>query len=240
MALVLKVPHVDDLLSRYVAGESENKLAREVGIDRGAFRRRMLAAGITPRNQSEAETLKWAGMIGPERAAQVAAAQIARRGQRDTIATKETRAKSNERTLIRATPVELALVDRLRHNGLHITPQKAIGVYNIDVALESPRIAVEIFGGNFHASGSHAAAFHERVKYLLNCGWSVVIVWVDARRYPLSIACDDYIIALAQSLGGNPPTRGQYRVILGNGDAAPIRKNYFNTPADIERLTGGN
>lgn len=107
--------------------------------------------------------------------------------------------------------------------GVETTLQKAIGPYNADLAAYP--VAVEIFGGNWHARGRHAARFPDRVRYFLDQGWNLVIVWVlDRRRWqsaiPLTPAAADYIASFVQLTRRDPSTRGQYRVIWGDGKEA--------------------
>lgn len=240
MPAKIEVPNIDNLLKRYVAGESENELAREAGINRWTFRSRLLAAGITPRNQSQSETLKWASMTPAQRERQTAAAHKATKGRKASVLERIKRALTVEKKTIHTSPVEIELAQRLRDRGVNITPQKAVHMYNVDIAVNAPPIAVEVYGGHFHASGSHATRHHKRTKYLLDRGWSVLIVWIHARNYPLGVGCDDYIVSMIDELRRNPSTGSQYRVILGNGKLAPISKSYFNTPADIKRLGRGH
>ena len=236
MPTKIEIPNLNDLLQRYIAGESENKLAREAGVNRWTFRQRLLAAHIDPRTQPEAERFKWARMTPAERERQISAAHAAVRGRILSFREKHAQALGKEKALCNTAPIETELATTLRTRGLCITQQKTIGIYNVDVAIDVPPIAVEIFGGSWHCYGGHLARFHKRVKYILNEGWHVVIIWLDARRYPLGKGAIEYLLSLRQELSGNPPSRRQYRVILGNGQLAPIRKSYLNTPADIERL----
>ena len=41
---------------------------------------------------------------------------------------------------------------QLQEYGFKVTPQKAIGVYNVDLAIESRSVAVEVFGGTIVAA----------------------------------------------------------------------------------------
>lgn len=238
MTRIIEIPNLDNLIKRYIAGESENKLSSEAGINRTTFRRNLLVAGVTPRNQSQSEALKWASMTAEQRKRQVSAAHAAAKGRKCTVAERIARSKTVELRQLHISPVEIELAKRLRDTGLDISTQKSVYMYNVDIAINTPPIAVEIYGGGFHASGNHAARHHKRTKKLLDLGWSVLIVWIDARRYPLSVGCDNYIISFIDELRRNPSPRGQYRVILGNGQPAPAASNYFNAPADIKRLSG--
>lgn len=239
MSRKIDVPNLDHLLKRYIAGEPEQKLAREAGINRWTFRQRILEAGIIPRNLSDSMYIRWAEATPEQRNAMLNNAHASTRGRVVTDQEKVLRAQSIEAALCRSVPTERFLADALQTHGLTPTLQKAIWIYNIDVALDIDRVAVEIFGGQWHTSGDHARRFHKRTKYLLDSGWHVVIIWVDGRHYPLGAGAIDYVVTFVKELRSHPPASSQYRVILGDGQLAPIAQRYFNSPTDIERLGGG-
>jgi very-short-patch-repair endonuclease len=236
MPAKIEIPNADDLIRRYEAGESANKLSGEFDVSRSVVNRVLRENDVHIRGRSEAERLKWSRMSAERRRNQVAAAHEAARGREVSWAEKCKRALTNERNLTRAVPLESQLAKKLRKSGLNVTQQKAVGAYNIDVAINAPPVAVEIFGGGWHTSAEHAKRHFERTKYLFDCGWHVLIIWVDARRYPFGRGAYDYIISLTERFRSNPPARCEYRVILGNGEAAPAESSYLNSPADIERL----
>lgn len=236
MPAKLKITNTDDICRRYIAGESEQKIAKDFGFDRQVIQRVLRENGIPRRSMSAAQQIKNARMSPEDRARQTAAAHEAAKGRKATLQERIQRAQTIEQRQLHTTPAETQLAIRLSAL-FDVTQQKAVGKYNIDIALNEPPVAVELFGGSWHQSGNHIARFHERVKYLLNSGWSVLIVWVDGLRYPLSVGCDKYVIRFANELRGNPSAISQYRVILGNGDTAPVAKRYLNTPADIERFS---
>lgn len=235
MARKIEIPNLDNLLERYVAGESELKLSCEVGINRWTFRQRLIKAGIPPRGQSETERLKWARMSPDQRERQVRAAHEATRGIRIPVESKVKKALTIERIRSHATPVEDFLARALSKR-FTVTQQKAIWIYNVDVAVHESSVAVEIFGGHWHSSGHHLGRFEERTKYILNHGWNMIIVWVDGRRYPLGRGGMSEIIKFAEACSSDPSPIGKYRVILGNGNDAPILDSNFNSPSVIERL----
>jgi len=237
MPAKIEIPNVNDIVSRYVAGESENKLALEIGVSRQVVRNALIKSGVHIRNQSESETIKWAGMSDAQRAEQVRAAHIAGKGRVVSIVERVARAIANQFRTDNISIAETILTAHLTSRGIVAIQQKAVHIYNIDISIEKPRVAVEIFGGGWHSSGDHAARFFERTKYLLDNGWNVIIVWVDGLKYPLDVACADYIITAMKEFSRNKSERGQYRVILGNGQLAPACKSKFNSPADVERLT---
>jgi hypothetical protein len=107
----------------------------------------------------------------------------------------------------------------LQERGFSVTPQKAIGIYNVDIAVNGTPVIVEIFGGGWHCSGHHLARHRERFDYLLNSGYFPIIVWVNGTRSPLESGAADYIIACIQDIRGTKPVWSKEKMIRGNGDA---------------------
>ncbi len=239
MSRRIELPDLDHLLQCYVTGEPEQKLALESGVSRALFRRRLIEHGITPRNVSDSMFIRWRKATPEQRQQMVAAAHVASKGRHVTERELLLHSATNERNLLGAVPIEYELSAQLIAAGLHVTQQKAVGVYNVDVAINEPPVAVEIFGGGWHASGRHAIRFLKRTEYLLDHSWSVVIVWIDSRRYPLGVGCVDYLVALSNTLRNHPTPLREYRVILGDGTPAPVAQSHFNTESVIERLGCG-
>lgn len=236
----IEIPNLDDLLRRYIAGETEQKLAAECGVSRSAFRLRLIEANITPRNVSDTMYIRWQTADERLRSAMLNNAHASTRGKTVTEDKLINRAIGCERKSPNVAHAESVLADWLRERGLNVIPQKAIGKYNVDLAVQVPPIAVELFGGGWHAYGSHRERFAPRVEHILNAGWAMVIIWLDARRYPLSVACADYIVTLTQEISRQESPRCQYRVILGDGQPAPAIESKLNTPAFVERLCNGS
>ena len=232
----MDIPDLDTIIARYIAGETEQSLALEFNLARTVMRRRLLEAGIKPRTISDTMLTRWANVTPEQREAMLGPAHKAVTGRPQTIEFLQRCALGRERTKKAATPVETTLANWLRDYGLNITQQKAIGIYNIDVAVNEPPVAIEIFGGNFHSSGRHAARFHERYKYILDSGWSVLIIWIDAKRYPLTIYCANQAFNLCEHIGPLPSNSREYWVIRGDGYFLTASEKYFNSPADKERL----
>lgn len=234
MANIIKIPNLDDLLRRYQVGESELKLSREFGVSRDVIRKRLLDAGIIPRNGSQANIVSMSQMSFAERQARTAASHIATRGRHQTIAERERRARTHEALRLGISTIEIIFGEMLTAKGIVFTPQKAIGVYNVDIAVKTPRIAIEIFGGNWHTTDKHSLLHHKRIPYILNRGWSVVMIWVNARNYPLTLGARDYIVTLAQRLALHKPLRGEYHVIRGTGEDVSILSSNFNCLSPVE------
>lgn len=236
----IDIPELPDILTRYIAGESEQSLSLEFGLSRTVLRRRIIEAGITPRTISDTMKMRWKSASSDQRARMLNPAHNATKGITPTQARMAKAALTRQINKSRDSVVERYLIAMLQERGISVIPQLAVGIYNIDIAINESSIAVEIFGGGWHASGKHAARFFERNKYILNQGWSLIIVWLDARHYPLGVGCADYIVARIEELRLNPSLVSQYWVIRGNGNLAPISDKNFNTPAVIKRLRGSN
>jgi very-short-patch-repair endonuclease len=222
-------PNLTDMLRRYVTGESENRLAQELQISRSTFRTRLLRNGIQPRSQSESESAKWSRMTARQRRRQVKAAHDAIRGKPISRARALANAIGRER-IAKISSLEKQLIKLLP---LKIVPQKAFGPYNLDIAIEEFSIAVELFGGGWHNYGRHKARFEKRLKYLLDRGWSVLFIWVDKRKYPVTPVTAEQIIAFVEHCRRNPAPLGQYRMIRADGKVPPPSFNFNKSPAEL-------
>jgi very-short-patch-repair endonuclease len=154
-------------------------------------------------------------MTPEQRAAQAASAHDAVRGMKRTDADLCKRALGKEQSakLYRA---ERALQDWLTERGLVTTPQKAVGKYNIDLAAFP--VAVELFGGGWHAHGRHRARLDERTRYLFDEGWHLYIIWTHSRSHPLLPEIADDIVSFSQIASCDPSARREYRVVWGDGE----------------------
>lgn len=227
---------IEEIAARYLRGESPNKLASAFGVARKTITDRLAEHGIELRGHSDWYDLWWNSLTGEERAAHVAPAHEANRGTKRSRETLIKIAHAREQNLSHVSPAENELAEMLRAKGYTVTQQKALGVYNVDIAIHAPSITVEIFGGQWHAYGHHRRRHMERIPHLFNWGWHVVIVWAGGVTEPLSLSCANYIHSLAKKLSREPSFPRQYRVIWGNGKLAPIASSYLNTPAVVEAL----
>jgi len=234
----INVTNRSELLTRYCNGESEKSLSAEAGVNRDVFRRWLKEAGISPRNRSDGMIARWAIANREERIALLTKAHAAIRGRKISREAKLKHAITVEKRWESfASAAENVLASNLAALGYTLVQQKAIDIYNIDIALNEFPLAVEVFGGGWHAQGFHKRRFHERIKQIFDSGWNVIIVWVDGRRFPLTADCANYIHAFVQQSSVHPSVSREYRVIFGNGELAPISELYLNTPADIERFS---
>lgn len=204
---------VDELVRRYVAGESEKALAEAFGVGRTAVRLRLQKAGVERRNRSAAMSTRMSRTDPDERARLAAAAHEARRGQKESPELKLKRAAAREGKIDgNVSPAEILLLEDLRGRDLDVIPQKAVGPYNIDVATGT--VAVEILGGTWHRAKRHG----ERLRYILDAGWDVIYIWVDGIKFPLGPGAGDYVVSHLQFRERAPSEPRCYRVIRGTGE----------------------
>lgn len=214
VARKLTPAEVDDLISRYRLGESQNQLATAFGISQASVSRWVKKRGATI-SRSEAETRKWAAMLPEQRTAQVSSAHAAVRGMTRTVSDLERRALGKQRTEAHATDEERAIARHLNGLGIDTIAQQAVGKYNLDIGMEP--VAVELFGGAWHMHGEHWTRLPQRVKDIADAGWNLLIAWTHA-VHPLDVAvvAEDAAAYLEVSRR-DPSFRRQYRVIWGDG-----------------------
>jgi transposase len=215
------------LARRYASGESTDQIAADLGVSGSAVARTLRRSGYEFRPMDERTRLAWRSMT-PER--RRLASENRRRGQ---LGRKMSAASLHQRALAREgrflpannSPAEATLRQWLDDAGINPVINKAIGPYNADLGAHP--VAVEVFGGNHHGSGAHARSFPKRCRYILDSGWSLVIVWV-CRFFPLTMASIDYLVPFIETARRDETGGGQYRVIGGNGQPLASRDGDFD------------
>ena len=205
---------VDKIIQEYRSGVSENALSKIYGVSRSVIRKRLIDNGVMRRNQSMSETVKWARMTPAQRRHQTRAAHDAATGRKRSVNERIEGALSRERIGKLRWRFEPVVYDALLQQGEMIIKQMAIGTYNCDFGLPNSHIIVEVFGGNWHLYGKKRAANERRIKYFLDCGWSVLCIIFSGNR---EFIAKEFITSL-DMLRSNPSNPRQYRVIWCNGD----------------------
>lgn len=201
-----------DLVQRYIDGESVKGLAESLGVSREWVTGTLTRLGVQTRGRSEAMYTRMARTSPEERSRLAAAAHDAIRGTTPSDATVEAAARRRERKGFgKRSPAELELSKMLRAQGLDVIHEKAVGRYNVDLATGS--IAVEILGGSWHRTKRHG----KRLRYLLDRGWDVIYIWIDSIYHPLSPGAAEYVVTHLQFRERNPSVPRCYRVIRGAG-----------------------
>jgi len=206
--------NVGALISAYGHGASVAELARRFEVSRHLVVERLADNGIVPRSRSESSTIRWSQMGEGQRKAQGAGAHEAVRGRGRLERERRFRALTREWKYRQNRP-ERALTAALHALGLAPHPERAVGRYNVDIAV--PPVAVEIFGGRFHSAPHHTRRLRERLEYLFDQGWALYIVWdlAEAPLAPAQIAQD--VAAYVQVCRSEPPGGRRYRVVRGDG-----------------------
>lgn len=211
MTLYIDIPNLDDLVQRYLDGESALKLSKEAGVCDRAFRNRLTARGIAIRSKNS---------YPPH----VAEAHAARRGKRDGAEVMHKRALSRERLGCGTSHREDEFAALLSARGVPFTRQKAIGRYNVDFALTEVPLAVEVSAGG--GNSRRQARAKERTEYLLNVGWYVLQMEISGKADRISDEAIDRVVAAACILRANPSAPREHRMIRADGkDVARRRRN---------------
>ena len=212
---------IDEIKKRYLSGESENSIAKSFKVSRTKMRKTFIENNIKTRDNATANRIMMATRTTEENRRNSANAHAAVRGVPQTKEHRHKIAKTREAHPFMVAPSEIILADELRKRNIAVIPQKAIGSYNVDVAITESRIAVEIFGGCWHSFGSHARRFRKRTDYILNHGYAVVIIWVN-RDYPLSKGAIEYLVTLNNKISTEKTLRSQEHVLRGDGNPSGI------------------
>lgn len=203
------------VISFYQSGNSENATAKRFGVSRNVVRRILTAHSIPIRSRSAAESLKWSRMTPSERAKQVSAAHAASKGREVTIRERKLRAKVREERMTHQGAGELFVYAALVDAGYSPIRQKAVGIYNCDMTVDS--VAVEVWGGGYHFFGEHAARNEERTRYLFDRGFHVIAI-TTLNRIPITQETTDCVVRFIEAARRDPAMVRQYRVIRGAGE----------------------
>lgn len=215
MAHKLTLPNFDDIIERYRAGESANALADELGIARKTLKSHLLDAGVEVRGRAGSVAAKMSTLSDTERAAWLArleAGPAALRGTDYSDARLRSHAAGRAGHERWITAEERLLAEWLPGDVVH---QPAVGRYNADLML-SGTVAVEVQRSDHTSYHRTRWAFLQRLDYILDLGQAVaVILWNTTVVLHPIVATE--LIAFAEITGRNPSSRGQYRVIWGDG-----------------------
>jgi very-short-patch-repair endonuclease len=225
------------IVSMYAKGIGAKTIAATIGVSAPVVINRLDKAGIALRNRREGMLARMSRSTPQERHRLASAAHDSVRGKSHTEEHRCKIAATRESHGIGISHEERCLATMLADRGLHFIKQKAAGRYNIDIAIDEGSVAVEVFGGYWHARGDHAARHRKRCEYLLSRGWQVVCVWISA-DYPVSAGCADYIVAFAQALRSGEAERGEEKMITGDGQPSTIGEGYLDGRPGVARPVG--
>lgn len=203
----------DKAVALYVSGESENAVAKTIGVDRSTIRTCLIKSGVHIRSQSESELLKWSKMNLEQRKNQVKKANetIRNLGKEFHRQSSIKQAKAKEQSLSKVGSLEIEFFNQLQSLGKKGIMQKAVDVYNIDIAIGNT--AVEV-----HANSSipHNHPYYRgRIKNLLKLGWNVI--YIKCTGKVLIERAADKVSQMIDFIESNKPLVSQYGMISGSG-----------------------
>ena len=214
MSRKITLGNVDNLIAQHLTGKSVKCLAAELGVSRPTLLRHFAEAGFRQRTRSEAMFTRMAHTTPSERKHLAEAANRASRGQKRSLEERLKRARAWEHTVSKAGFGEAELVAWLTERGHECFWQKAVHVYNIDIAI--PPVAVELSFGTSHPMRRTGAFDRRKIEYLTDHEWFVIYILLSDR----SLFCEaiaDYLHTTIELVKRQPSMLGQYWVIRGSG-----------------------
>lgn len=223
---------VESVVAAYVAGEGARDVAKRFGIDFGVVYKWLGERGVT-RSGSEASVLRYSRTTVEYRNAITAAAHKANVGRVHLPGELERMAVTRQRELTVAAGIETPLKDALIAARLSVVPQRALGTYNLDIALEKLRVAVEIQCGCSY-SFLYTEETRKRLEYVFGQGWSVLYVVTRGRGFVFPDVTKK-VLAFCQIAGRGKPFARQYGVV--RSDAKNLTRRGPN-PNGFPRVPG--
>jgi len=220
---------VDKMISRFLAGESVKALADSFGVERNTIALHLRERNIPIRGQSEAERLKWTKIRKSRRLIerQCSAAWEAATGRQKPLSERIAAAKTHHLRLTRTGRYEDEVFRALCDAGFSVSRQHPLGRYNLDLAINEPRVAVEVSIG---CSFKHSSVRRERLEHILNQGWSVFAICIPyhTRQQAKLAVITEKCIAFAEILRGDQTSGSQYGMIGRNGE--PVSPGGLDLP----------
>lgn len=218
----------EEIISRYIGGESEIALSKVFNCSRGTITKILRNHNIPRRSGSQANVVRMSKLSVEERKEIVRKANDAMRGTNPIKRlSKKAISVENNQAIIRIGPGEVELGEFLEAVGHKIIRQKAIGIYNIDIIFGT--VAVEVkFGAHSRFQGTKTP---QRVKCIFEAGYKLVLIIFN----DTTAICEgiEEIVALLNVINGKPTTGSQYWVIRSGLHDSPIRKTKIDNSSKV-------
>lgn len=198
-----------EIVRAYLDGASELELSKRYKVARGSIRKRLIKHGVEPRDQSTSGFVSASRMTVEQRQQRARAANDVVRRDGHSLESLRKRAISAERSRIdhRIGVGEQQFCELLAQRGIEAIWQKAVDIYNIDVACGS--VAVELRNG---ARGSHGRDVRRgRTEKIVEAGYAVLYIHFDELSDLLGNF--EYLVAEIERARSDPPAGRQYRVV---------------------------
>lgn len=228
------------IVERYKRGDGAPALAKQLGLTTWQVYGFLKSIGQSRRSASEAKAVEWATMPEQAKAARVAAmapAWESIRGRRIPLEEKIRAAKTRYERLLGRGEGEDELANAIKDLGLDVAQQFAIGPYNVDMAIRSSRIAVEVERPKSPTHNSSRLT-SQRTKYILDQGWTVLFVFLNKAKPGSTVdvaSASKDVVSVAEMLRGNESVRGKYGVI---GSDRKVSPGFCSKLKDIPRIPG--
>jgi very-short-patch-repair endonuclease len=177
-----------DLLTKLFRDENlpVNTISKMIGISRGCITKNLIELGFTPPTITDGNNRSYS----TGRKAVTAPAHNARRGNTNSDEQQSKIAQFYSGQL--RSPYEKMMYQSLVGLGEKPFPNLAVGRYNIDLAFEDVKLAVEVDGGNWHTCNRKKKQDSEKTAFLEALGWTV-IRYTFCKKYGFDVnayACD--------------------------------------------------
>jgi very-short-patch-repair endonuclease len=210
-----------ELHALHLEGLSVKRVGFEYHIQRQTIYNNWKRLGLVWNNRSQAELVKWAQMSEERREAQTRSAHDAARGREMPYEEKVRRAITNEANA-KPSKYEAIILENLSKFGFNPKLNMAFGPFNIDLAFEDIKLAVEIDGGGWHQWGEKLEIDFHKEERLKTEGWDLIrLTGKTEHRFRLHSA---HLIAYLQGIGPRPP------VAMINGVIARDANGRFTNP----------
>jgi len=164
-----------DVINMYESGMSAYEVADHFGVSEGVIRYRLRLWGEHVRDYVESTTVRFDRMTEAERIEHGLLIGNALKGKPHSYKRRCSLAKAREINVTHVGRGEKQIGDILIDQGFDITPQKAFGKYNVDIAINKERIAVEVFTGRSWLPGNEKD-ITKKIKYISDSGWKAIII----------------------------------------------------------------
>lgn len=207
---------LDMAIKLFESGVGISGIARDMCLSVEVIRRAFNHAGIKTRNRSEQQFARMRKATPEQRKEWSSHSHNAIRGKPAKRTRLEKMARTKElRCSPRKSPYEDILASMLETRGIEFVAQKAIGIYNCDLAAHP--VAVEVWGGHWHWHGEHLARTEKRFNEVMNSGWHIIAIAVNVTS-PLTESVADYVTSFIDMCRSNPSIPREYRVIWRAGE----------------------
>jgi very-short-patch-repair endonuclease len=226
--------NADDLVHRYKTSTPISQLASEAGVTDKVIKRIMIEHGITPRTHAGARRAKFPALARTDPEAivtlynsGVSLLQLSNASGVSRVTLIHWLKDRGVAIRSSASKEEQSLLQALTIRRIEADAQYPIGSYDVDIAIDKARIAVELQWSKPFAN--HGGSRTDRVEYILDAGWCVILVchWMPKDGVFMAAAIADQIASLVQSASRKPSLIGKYGVIWTDGKAAARPSGYL-------------